>query len=109
MRRGVLKNQRHLQSRDFIAFLRILKSIFPQACEKENATEWDWHSINTKGESKKKIISSMKFAKENDKEKKTFRKWNFDEDEAMLRRRICARISGIKKSLYYRQIPQDLD
>lgn len=57
-RRGYTKRTRYQESRDVQAMLKALHSVFPDATN-GNPTEWDWNSINTKGESKNAILKLM--------------------------------------------------
>lgn len=98
MKRGITKNARYLQSREVRAFLRILKSVFPDACQSEDPTEWDWTVPNTKGENKIRIIQLMRDYRAMDETGTLFRKWELDDVTPKLQVRIAANIQNVRKA-----------
>lgn len=103
MKRGLTKNERHLQSRDVQAFIKVLKKTFPESCNNENAALWDWEQINTKGDNKERILSYMKDFKEMDETGKLFVKWDFDGRMSYLQVRLASTIHNLKQALTYKQ------
>jgi hypothetical protein len=108
MKRGSTKNARHIESRDVVTFLKVLKKTFPNACENDNAALWDWAQINTKGDNKRNIISYMKDFKDMDESGKLFRKWDFSNDEKLLQKKLSAFIQHTRESLTYKQREAEL-
>lgn len=109
MKKGQTKNERHLQSRDVQAFIKVLKKTFPEACKNENAALWDWQNINTKGDNKEKILSYMKDFKEMDDTGKLFVKWDFDGRMSYLQVRLASAIHNLRKALTYKQRAEELE
>lgn len=99
MKRGQLKNERYLASRDVQVFLKVIKNVFADACNGDDATLWDWSKVNTKGENKDKVLRLMRDYKEMDESGTLFLKWNFDDDAAKLQLKLCAHLQNIRKSL----------
>lgn len=107
MERGKLKNERYLQSRDVQVFLKVVRNVFKDVCVAMDASEWDWSSINTRGESKDLMWALMRDYKEMDDTGATFAKWNFDEtDEKKRQVKLAAYIQTIRKSLEYQRKAQ---
>ena len=102
MERGKLRNERYLRSRDVQVFLKVLRNVFKAACVADDASEWDWTSINTRGENKDLIWRLMRDYKEMDDTSATFARWNFDEqDEKKRQVKLAAYIQTVRKSLEY--------
>lgn len=99
MKKGKTKNERYVQSRDTQAFLKVLKNVFPDVCASEDATEWDWEKINTKGEARDKIIGLMRDYKDLDGNGDLFRKWNFNLPKEKVVVLMRAHLSNIKKTI----------
>ena len=107
MERGKLKNERYLQSRDVQVFLKVVRNVFKDVCVAMDASEWDWSSINTRGESKDLMWALMRDYKEMDDTGATFAKWDFDEtDEKKRQVKLAAYIQTIRKSLEYQRKAQ---
>lgn len=103
MERGKTKNMRYLQSRDVVVFLKVLKNVFPDACADDDAANWDWTQINTRGECKDKMASLIKDYRELDESGTLFRKWDIDNWDAIkLQVRLSSNIKNIRKSLQYK-------
>ena len=109
MKRGSTKNARHLESRDVVTFLKVLKKTFPSACESENAATWDWSQINTKGDNKINIISYMKDFKDMDESGKIFRRWDFSVVDKKLQVKLASFIQHTRDSLTYKQREAELE
>ena len=103
-RRGATRNERFLARRDVVATLRVLHKVFPNATESENAAEWHWGDITTRGEHKDIILGLMRDYKEMDETGKLFVRWNFEESDIVkLQVKLCAWLQTIRKSLAYNQ------
>lgn len=99
MERGKMKNERYVQNRDTQAFLKVLKNVFPDVCVSDDATEWDWTKINTKGDARDKIIGLMRDYKDLDESGTLFHKWNFDLPKKKVIILMRAHLSNIKKTI----------
>ena len=97
MKRGTAKNQRHLESRDVKAFIRILKSTFPTATTGDNMLDWDWSSITTKDGIRQSILATMKDYRDIDPT--LFVKWNFEDDDRKLQVKLASYIGSLRKSV----------
>lgn len=109
MRKGEMKNLRHLQSRDVVTFLKVLKRTFPNACTDEDAAKWDWSQINTKGDNKRTIAMYMNDYKEMDESGSLFVKWDFSADATKLQQKLGAFIQHTRESLTYKQRAAELE
>lgn len=102
MERGRLRNERYLQSRDVQVFLKVLRNVFKDICTADDVSEWDWSSINTKGENKDAMWCLMKDYAEMDDTGSTFARWDFAEgDEKKRQVKLAAYIQTIRKSVEY--------
>lgn len=100
MEKGKMKNERHLEKRDVKAFLMIIKNVFPEACTSDDARDWMWDDVTTKGDNRFHILSLMKTHKELDESGALFAKWDFsDMDSKKLRIRLTSYIQSTRKSL----------
>ena len=99
MVRGAMKNERYVQNRDTQAFLRVLKCVFPDACQGDDATTWDWTQINTKGDAKDKILSLMKNYKEFDEAGTLFHKFDFNAQGNGALILMRAHLCNVRKSI----------
>ena len=100
MEKGKMKNERHLEKRDVKAFLMIIKNVFPKACTSDDARNWMWDDVTTKGDNRFHILSLMKTHKELDESGALFAKWDFsDMDSKKLRIRLTSSIQSTRKSL----------
>lgn len=97
MKRGTAKNQRHLESRDVKAFIRILKSTFPTATTGDNMLGWDWSSITTKDGIRQSILATMQDYRDIDPT--LFVKWNFEDEDRKLQVKLASYIGSLKKSV----------
>lgn len=98
MKKGMTKNARHLESRDVQAFLKVLRSTFPEATQGE-LDEWDFTKISAKEEYRLKMLSLMRDYKELDSS--LFAKWDLSGD--LLARplliKLSSYITALKKSI----------
>lgn len=96
---GKTKNERFVGSKETQAFLKVLKNVFPDACKDENAANWSWKEINTKGDNKDKVLALMKDYRDLDDSGTLFRKWNFEDDRVKLQVKLATQIRNIKQSM----------
>ena len=102
MIKGKMKNERYLESKDVKVFLKIIKNVFPDACKNDDARDWDWSKVTTRGDYRRKILDLMKTHKELDESGTLFARWDFsDLSSEKLRVRLCGNIQNVRKSLEY--------
>lgn len=100
MKRGKMKNERYLQSREVQVFFKVLKNVFGDVLGSDDPFTWDWSKVTTRGEYKERIISLMKDYKEMDETGTVFKRWDLDsEDKEKLRARICAFIQNLRNAI----------
>lgn len=98
-RRGQTRTRRHLQSRDAVALLRILRRVFPTATEGE-PTAWKWDEIRTAGYYKTAILDMMQDYHDMDDSGETFARWPFGEsDGRKVQQLLSAKIHALKNSV----------
>ena len=100
--KGKIRNERHLHSKEVVAFLKVLKKSFPCACHEEDASLWDWSQINTKGENKSRIVSYMIDFKDLDDSGNLFGKWDFSLPIEKLQVKVGTYIHNVKRALTYK-------
>ena len=99
MKRGRTKNLRHIESKDVQAFIKILKSVFPDACNGD-IFDWKWNSITTKESNRITILTQMKTYKELDNT--LFAKWDLSGDDLSARPlqvKLAAQIQSLRNSV----------
>lgn len=64
-KKGVTKNARFLEKKETVAFFKVLRRAFPDACVGE-PTEWNWSLINTREENREKVFETIREFKEID-------------------------------------------
>lgn len=102
MIKGKMKNERYLESKDVKVFLKIIKNVFPDACKNDDARNWDWSKVTTRGDYRRQILDLMKTHKELDESGTLFARWDFsDLSSEKLRVRLCGNIQNVRKSLEY--------
>ena len=95
--RGATKHARHLGSRDIQAFLKILRSVFPDATTGE-PQNWLWGEITTSDGIRQRVLMMMRDYREIDST--LFAKWSFkDINGRALQIKLASYISNLKKSL----------
>lgn len=77
MIKGKLKNERYLESKDVKVFLKIIKNVFPDACKYDDARDWDWSKVTTRGNYRARILGMMRDYKELDGSGTLFARWDF--------------------------------
>lgn len=101
MKRGQMKNERYLQRKDVIAFMKVLKSVFPEACSPENPSDWDWKEINTKGDNKDRLVSTITDYSSFDESGLLFKKWKFDDwDAKKTQVNLSSAIKNLRASVF---------
>lgn len=99
MKHGETKRMRFQESKNVVAFLKVLKRVQPEHCENENPSKWEWAGINTKCGRREQILTMMRDFKEMDSENKLFRNWNFDDiNDRRLQMKLCAFIQNVRNS-----------
>jgi DNA invertase Pin-like site-specific DNA recombinase len=102
MEKGKMKNERYLASRDVQVFLKVVKNVFKDACDGDDAREWDWSKVNTKGNNRERLLRLMADYKDMDESGTLFARWDFsDLSSEKLRVRLCGNIQNVRKSLEY--------
>lgn len=97
-KRGRARSEHHAASRDFQVFLKVLKNVFPNACADDNAANWDWACINTKGDAKTRMVAFIKDYKELDGD--LFCKWAIDEwDATKIQVRLANEIKNVRNTV----------
>ena len=100
--KGKMKNERYLESKDVKVFLKIIKNVFPDACKYDDARDWDWSKVTTRGDYRRQILDLMRTHKELDESGTLFARWDFsDLSSEKLRVRLCGNIQNVRKSLEY--------
>ena len=96
--RGKLKTIRSLRKRDTYVFMKILKSVFPEATANGIINSWIWKDINTKKGKSYDIYSLMKQCK--DVDHRLFVQTDFqDINSTKSQKRISSKIQHIRESL----------
>lgn len=108
MIKGKMKNERYLESKDVKVFLKIIKNVFPDACKYDDARNWDWSKVTTRGDYRRQILDLMRTHKELDESGTLFARWDFsDLSSEKLRVRLCGNIQNVRKSLEYNKKVND--
>ena len=95
--RADAKRANYLASHEVQAFLRILRSVFPEAATGDDYTQWTWRDINTRGDSKQRILSLMQDYRHI--EPTLFSAWDFSANTFKLQVKLSNFISSIKRSI----------
>lgn len=98
MEKGKLKTKRYLESRDQVAFIKVLRNVFPNATESDDLSEWRWDLINGRSESGMAMLKLMSDYKELDSERKLFSRWDFSEEEGNLQK-LRSYLQSFRKSV----------
>lgn len=100
-KQGRTKSGRYMSSKDVIAFFKILRSVFPDACKSEDKRRWQWSMINAKKENRIRIVQLVKDYKELDGSGELFKSWKLqDMNDERLRMKIVNQINSIKRALF---------
>lgn len=96
MKCASVKRERFQQSRNFLAFKKIIIKVFPESTESEDMKEWDWKSIRLKTANRDKVLELMQTTQELDD--RVFRNFNFDNIDRC-RKRIHPYLQSFKRSV----------
>lgn len=100
-KQGRTKSGRYMASKDVLAFFKILRSVFPDACSNEDKRLWKWSLINAKKENRVRIIQLIRDYKELDGSGELFKSWNLSNmDDERTRMKIVNFINSIKRALF---------
>lgn len=100
-KQGRTKSGRYMGSKDVVAFFKILRSVFPDACTREDKREWKWSMINARKENRVRIIQLIRDYKELDGSGELFKSWNLQGmDDERVRMKIVNQINSIKRALF---------
>lgn len=99
-KKGTTTNRRRKESKEFIAMIKILRTVFPDATSGEPQT-WKWNNITTRGDNKDKIYALMQDYRDMDENGNIFKKWNFNMDARKLQIKLGAFLQAIHKSIMY--------
>lgn len=97
---GKSKNERFLASRDVQALLKAVRNVFPGQCKSNDPTLWCWGRIDTKKESRIRLLTLMQDYKQLDTSFTLFADWDFsDFGSEKLRVKLASAIKSIKRAL----------
>lgn len=99
MKKGITKNERFLQSRDTQTLFKILRRVFPNACENENPAEWEWGDISTRRGCREQIFALMRDFKEMDAEGRLFLRWDMNASDNALQQKLASTLYSVRRSL----------
>lgn len=100
-KQGRTKSGRYMSSKDVMAFFKILRSVFPDACKSEDKRRWQWSMINARKENRIRIVQLVKDYKELDGSGELFKSWKLqDMNDEKLRMKIVNQINSIKRALF---------
>lgn len=101
-RKGLTKNARHLESKEMQAFIKVLKSVFPEATAPEDMMQWNWKGINTKKDNRDKVLKLMIDYKALDNT--LFRNFKFQElDDKQFQMKLASHIANLRRSVKTRE------
>lgn len=95
MKKGQMKRSRHQESRDIMAFAKVLSKVFPDYTNGD-PSDWDWCHINCKEPNRSNILSLMADYKEFDKT--LFIKWDFRLSSDDNAQRVRSYMQSFKRS-----------
>ena len=76
LRSGATRTKRYLESRDTLAFIKVMRNVFPTATKGEPIT-WHWGKISLKADNADKVLALMRDYKELGGNE-LFAKWDFN-------------------------------
>lgn len=98
-KRGATKHERHLQSRDVQALLKIIRNVYPDATQGE-LKDWQWQDIKTSDGIRQKVLMLMRDYREIDS--CLFVKWDFtDINGRALQVKLASTFNNLKKSILH--------
>lgn len=95
MKKGETRRSRHQESRDMVAFKKVLTKVFPDYTVGE-PDKWDWCHINCKEPNRSYILSLMADYKEFDN--KLFIRWDFSMDGEYNAQKVRSYLQSFKRS-----------
>lgn len=96
MERGKCRRERHQQSRDMIAFAKVVRKTFPDECKSDDVCKWNWDRINCRRPHLEKMLGLM--ADFHDIDRAIFSKWNFGLEIDENAQRLRSYMQAFKKS-----------
>ena len=100
-KQGRTKSGRYISSKDVLAFFKILRSVFPDACQSEDKRHWQWSKINARKENRVRIIQMIRDYKELDGSGELFKSWKLsDMNDERTRMKIVNFINSIKRAIF---------
>lgn len=99
MKRGVTKRARYMESRDTMAFVKVLQRIFPTACHTDGSI--DFSKVNTQHDNRIAMLSLMRDYKSLDNDGVLFVKWDLDGNLECkeLHHKLANMITSVKRSM----------
>lgn len=107
IKRGTTRNERFIESRDTQVFLKVIKKVFPDACQSEDICEWEWDKVNTKGDAKSRMVAYIKDYKEFDESGSLFKGLDLEEKEGnpyAVQMKLNSRIYAVRRAVKYKAI-----
>lgn len=100
MERGKTRTMRHLQSRDVVAFIKVMRRVLgEELCPGENPADWAWERMSFKAGVRRDILAMMADYKSLDDTGALFRNWDFsDFDSRVLYNKLTSYIQALRKS-----------
>lgn len=95
MKKGETRRNRHQESRDMVAFKKVLTKVFPDYTVGE-PDKWDWCHINCKEPNRSYILSLMADYKEFDN--RLFIRWDFSMDGEYNAQKVRSYLQSFKRS-----------
>lgn len=98
MKRGATKSKRFIESADVVAFMKVVRRVFPQYCNDEDYRLWGWSHVNSKRRNATPMLQMMKDF--NEMNGSLFKSWDFsDMTTTAARQRLNRFICSIKRSM----------
>lgn len=100
-RAGETRTRRALESRDVVALIRIMKTVFPK-CAETPENEWRTSFISTRRDERHKVLTMMRDYAMIDESGKLFAKWDFSDFDAHgIQQKLFSKMQSIIKMLTY--------
>lgn len=100
--RGASKSRNFMNRADVVAFIKVVRRVFPASCEGDNAAEWAWHHVNTKQENRRRMLQMMQDFHEMSG---VFPSWDFsDYDDKGVQRKLNSYIQSVRRAVKYADI-----
>lgn len=99
MKHGVTKRKRYMESRDTMAFVKVLQRVFPTACHADGSI--DFSKVNTQHDNRIAMLSLMRDYKSLDNDGTLFCRWELDGelDSKTLQNKLANFITSLKRSM----------